>query len=427
MKLTHINIGPSAREGGGTAVAAMRLHQQLRKYQIDSRMLVGYINQSYPQVSQISRPKWLRPFEGLARRVLPSLGFNELHNFSSFFLNHNPTIRHADLLHLHCMHEGYFNTLALPLLTAEKPAVYTMHDIWAFTGHCSMDLGCDRWKRGCGNCPDLSIAPAVRRDTTRLEWRMKQWAYENSRLSIISPSTWMTQQLQQSTLKHLPIYQIPHGVDLNLLQPYDPLFCRAALNIPDHKKVLMFAGSGPRTSFYKGGDLLMKALELLPKSLKNELVLLVMGDVEPSFAKVLDIEICLTGTIEQDSHKAIAYSAADLFLFPSRAESFGLVALESLACMTPVVAFAVGGIPDLVRSEQTGYLAQPENPRDFKQGILELLEDSQLRHRMAQQARRMAVEEFSIELSTQRHLRVYEQILGIRPEIKTQPTPVPQC
>ncbi|HEY9751626.1 MAG TPA: glycosyltransferase [Coleofasciculaceae cyanobacterium] len=415
MKITHLNLGNGYRYGG-TAVATLRLHQALQKVGITSNILCGYLDEKYEKIERLPRPNWVKLFEVLAKPLFKELGLNDLHNFSSFLLRHSPALTKTDLLHLHCIHHGYFNYLALPYLTAEKPAVYTIHDTWAFTGHCSVNYQCDRWKLGCGQCPDLTILPAVKRDNTHLVWQLKQWVYQHSNLSIVSPSNWVTQQLQESILKNFPIYQIPHGIDTDIFRPLDKNYCRSVLDIPPDKKVIMAIGSD---SFLKGSDLLQRAILSLPASLQKDIVLLVMGKEVSFLTQNIDCQIRYVGAVEIDSFKAILYSAADLFLFPTRGETFGLVALESLACRTPVVSFQVGGVPDIVRHGQTGYLAAPETSEELAQGIMQLLDDPDMRQKMGQQGRQMALKEFSIELEAQRYIEVYAKMLNL--QIPEQP------
>lgn len=410
MKVAHLNLGDRYHYGG-TAVATLRLHQTLRKIGVDSNVLCGYVDGKYEKVDRLPRPNWIKLFETLVKPIAKEFGLNDLHNFSSFLFRHSPVFKKNDLLHLHCIHHGYFNYLALPYLTAEKPAVYTIHDIWAFTGHCSVSYQCDRWKIGCGQCPDLTILPAVKRDNTHLEWKLKQWAYQRSNLSIVSPSTWITQQVQESILKDFPIYQIPHGIDIDVFRPLDKNYCRLVLGIPPDKKVLMTIGSD---SFLKGADILQKSIQSLPISLQKDIIFLVMGKEVGFLTQNFNCKVCYVGSVEADRLKAILYSAADLFLFPTRGETFGLVALESLACMTPVVSFRVGGVPDIVRHGQTGYLAAPESSQEFTQGIVQLLEDSNMRREMGQRGRQMALNEFSIELEAQRYIEVYAKILNLQ-------------
>jgi len=117
------------------------------------------------------------------------------------------------------------------------------------------------------------------------------------------------------------------------------------------------------------------------------------------------------GYINSDRLKSVAFSTADLFLFPTRADNSPLVVLESLACGTPVVSFNVGGVPDLVRPGVTGYLAQPEDAQDFFHGILELLKDDNLRESMGKKGRAIVLEEYPLQLQAQRYIELYKQLL----------------
>jgi glycosyltransferase involved in cell wall biosynthesis len=115
--------------------------------------------------------------------------------------------------------------------------------------------------------------------------------------------------------------------------------------------------------------------------------------------------------VSSDHLKAIAYSAADLFIFPTRADNLPLVLQESMACGTPMVSFNIGGVPDLVRPGETGYLAAPEDTTDFRNGIIELLEDSALRHQMAENCRTIALAEYTIEQQADRYIALYQGLL----------------
>jgi glycosyltransferase involved in cell wall biosynthesis len=165
------------------------------------------------------------------------------------------------------------------------------------------------------------------------------------------------------------------------------------------------------SDYRKGVNLLIKALEDMPKSLKSEITIITLGLNGSSVASATNIQTVDLGYISNDRIKAIAYSAADLFVFPTRAENFGLVGLESLACGTPVVAFRVGGVPEQVRPEITGYLAEPEDEKDLRAGILHILEDSSLRAFLSEQCRRIVLEEYDLDLQTKRHIALYSQVL----------------
>lgn len=166
------------------------------------------------------------------------------------------------------------------------------------------------------------------------------------------------------------------------------------------------------SQFWKGGDLLTKALQALPRSLQKELVLILIGDKGSAIAESTDIQTLDLGYVSNDRLKAICYSAAHLFVHPTRVESLGLVLLESMACGTPAVSFDVGGVPDLVRPGLTGYLAQPENAAQLRDGIVQLLEDEPLRRAMGQECRRVVLHEYSLDLVVKRYVTLYHHLLN---------------
>lgn len=405
MKILQIN---TADDFSGGAIAGYRLHQGLLRQGIDSRLLLGVSKTTSSDRTAIIPRK--QQIETLISRITWHLGFNYVNVISTFNIPQHPFYQEADVLNLHNLHGGYFNYLAIPQLTENKPAVFTLHDMWSFTGHCVYSYDCDRWKIGCGKCPYPDSYPGVQRDNTHLEWKLKSWVYSRSNLVIVTLSRWLTELAFQSILNRFPIHHIPNGIDTEAYQPLDPELCRAVLGIQTSKKVLMFGAQNlvdPR----KGGNLLLKALQSLPESLKAETVLLILGDYGTTLASV-GMQTLNLGYVSSDRLKSVAYSAADLFVFPTRADNLPLVLQESMACGTPMVSFKVGGVPDLVRHGITGYLAVPEDAEDLGKGIMQLLEDQNLRDRMSQQCRAIAVEEYSLELQAQRYIQLYAQTLN---------------
>ncbi|BAY74469.1 group 1 glycosyl transferase [Nostoc linckia NIES-25] len=405
MNVLHIN---QSDIGGGAAIAGYRLHQGLLQQGINSKLLVGWVETDSDRVAAVSRKYRL---ENQLSRLTNSLGLNYLNLISTFdILKHNFYIE-ADVINFHNLHTGYFNYLAIPGLTKNKPAIFTLHDMWSFTGHCSYSYDCDRWQKGCGACPYPETYPAIARDNTHLEWKLKNWVYSKSDLSIVTPSQWLTEQVKKSMLSHFSIYHIPYGIDTDAYQPLDTEKCREVLGIPANKKVLMF-GAHLLQESRKGGDLLVKALQNLPEALKSETVLLILGKAGDRFAELVGIPTLKLEYVSSDRLKSIAYSAADLFIFPTRADNLPLVLQESMACGTPMVSFKVGGVPELVRPGITGYLAQLEDTQDFCNGIVELLEDNQLRQQMSENCRAIALQEYTLDLQIQRYLHLYQQVLG---------------
>lgn len=404
MNILHIN---QSDIDGGAAIAGYRLHQGLLSQDIDSRLLVGTVKTSSQSVNAIPRnPRRENQISRFTRR----LGLNYINYINTFDIPKHTFYKNADILNFHNLHSGCFNYLAIPSLTENKPAVFTLHDMWSFTGHCAYSYDCERWKIGCGNCPYPNTYPAISRDNTRLEWKLKNWVYSRSNLTVVTISQWITEQVKQSMLNRFPIHHIPNGIDTLAYQPLDPEQCRSLLDIPTGKKVLMF-GSDSLKDPRKGGDLLLKALQSLPVSLKAETVLLTIGHGGEAIAEAAGMQTLNLGYVSNDRLKSMAYSAADLFIFPTRADNLPLVLQESMACGTPMVSFKIGGVPDLVRPGVTGYLAAPEDAEDFCNGIVQLMEDPNLRVHMSQQCRAIALEEYPLELQAKRYIDLYRQLV----------------
>jgi glycosyltransferase involved in cell wall biosynthesis len=412
VKVLQVHYSDNPSRAGGGIVAMLRLHSGLKRANIDSKILCKVKSPELCDSEAIPTSSSAERMESFLKRFTVRFGLNDVHCMSTYRINRLKVFAEADIINFHGLQGGYLNFLALPRLTSEKPGMLTLHDMWPFTGHCAVNYGCVRWRTGCGHCPHPEATPPIERDATRLEWKLKKWVYSRSNLGVITLSTCRTEEVKQSMLNRFPIFQIPNGIDIHTYQPLDRGKCRDILEIPRHKKVLMFAAA-KLYQFNKGGDLLLKALADLPVTLKRETVLLTLGDRAEGIAAAAEIPSINLGYVANDRLKAVAYSAADLFVFPTRAESLPLVLQESMACGTPMVSFKVGGVPDVVRPGLTGYLAEPENARDFCKAIVQLLEDEELRRRMGQTCRSIAVEEYSLDLQVQRYIKAYQELIKI--------------
>lgn len=406
MRVLQIH-GRDLPQGFGAAVSTYRLHLALRASGVESKILCYRRGLD----SSVEIPRLPR-LERLIGHVTLRLGLNDLHCVGAFKVKELPAYREADVLNFHGIHGQFFSYLALPFLTKSKPAVFTVRDMWPLTGHCAVSYDCERWKTGCGNCPYPSAPPALpaKRDSTHMEWKLKSWAYRQSKLTVVTLSRRMTEQARQSMLGHFPIHHIPNGVDTEAYHPLDPVLCRTALGIAAEKKVLMF-GAGYLNRQHKGSDLLARALRALPPALKSEIVLILLGDGGDELASTFDVPVLPLGFVGGQRIKTLAYSAADLFVLPTRGEGLPNVLLESLACGTPMVSFDVGGVPDLVRPGITGYLARPEDALDLERGIRQLLENAPLRRAMSQQCRAIACAEYSAKLEVQKYIELYRSLL----------------
>lgn len=405
MKVLQINLSDTS---GGAAIAGYRLHNILRNLGIDSKLLVHLKITQDINVIQMDQHLYLkRVFDRISRGI----GLQYLNILNTWQIKQLSCYQDVNIINFHNLHGGYFNYLALPQLTMNIPSVYTLHDMWSFTGHCAYSFECDRWQLGCGKCPNLSTYPSIKTDNTQLEWKLKKWVYQKSNLTIVTPSQWLKKQVEKSILKDKDSYCIPNGIPTDIFRPLDAQLCRTALNLPQDKYIIACAAQN-LNDFRKGSDLLLEALTKIPPSLKKELKLLTFGHLSKVFIKQIDIEIISLGYVESDRLKTIFYSASDLFICPTRADNLPLVLQESMACGTPMVSFDVGGVPELVRPNLTGYLAKVNDPQDLCDGIIKLLKDKPLREQMSQNCRDIAITEYSMALQCERYIQLYNEIIS---------------
>jgi glycosyltransferase involved in cell wall biosynthesis len=388
---------------GGAQIQMNRLRAGLIARGVDAR-LMRREGSNPDSVAMPYHPRVERCVGAITRRA----GLNDVHLLSSFGVARLPAVRNADVLDLHCLHSGTFSYLALPSLCAVRPVVFTFHDMWPITGHCHASLECGRWKTGCGNCPHLDVDPPIRRDGTSWEWKLKQRSYARAKFTIVTPSLWLAKRVGESMLADREVHHIPHGVDTGVFRALEKTRCREMLGIPGGKSVLLCAMEYMSRPL-KGADLLVKALNCLPEDVRKNSVLLMFGKTHPSMTKEIRMEHIDLGYIAADALKAVAYSAADLLINPSRAESFGLVALEAMACGTPVMAFRVGGIPEQVRPGETGDLAEPEDAAGLAAAVARWVMDPVGLQRLGQRCRSVVETEYSLDLQVRRSIGIYQK------------------
>lgn len=272
-----------------------------------------------------------------------------------------------DVIHLHNLHAGF---LHLPMLMDyvrknDVPLVWTLHDCWTFTGGCAhFDYqNCQKWKTGCHHCPLLHAYPSSKLDLTRSVWKKKKKMFEGIKnLTIVTPSNWLASLVKESYLGNYPVRVIQNGIDLNVFHPRPSGF-RKKYDL-ENKKILL--GVASPWSNKKGLDVFAALAKRLPQNYKIVLV----GTSENTEAQLPDEVIAIRRTNDQIELAEI-YSAADVFVNPTREDTFPTVNIEALACGTPVVTFAVGGSPEIL-DETCGTVVERDDVDHLKQQILRI-------------------------------------------------------
>jgi glycosyltransferase involved in cell wall biosynthesis len=412
MKVMTLNTSDSA---GGAAKAAYRLHRALRARGVDSRMLVQHkASRDDTVIGPVGslRAAWsqLRPtLDSVAVRAYRRRSrtpFNVSLLPSPALMEHIRAQR-PDIVHLHWICGGFLPIEALARIRA--PIVWTLHDMWAFTGGCHYDQRCGRFRAGCGRCPVLgSNTPD---DLSAWVFRRKQKAFGAlRRLTAVGLSRWMAECARSSRLLGpVPTVHLPNAIDTDRYRPMDRLESRRRLGLPPDGRLILFTAARPTWDPRKGWHHLLQALKELPP-VGHRLVL--AGGRNPPSIQAPPIPIHHAGEIRAEADLAALYSACDLTVVPSVQENLSNVLMESLACGTPVVAFDIGGNRDLVDHTVNGYLARPFEPQDLAHGMMWILENDSRATELSRQARSTVESRFGADRVAEQYIRLYEQALS---------------
>ena len=441
-ELAILQVSTSDR-GGGAERVAWNLFQAYRQHGLPSWLAVGYKRSDDPDILLVPngdyRSRWARAWLAIGSMLSPLVGrvrgagrlrswlhlvgrprglLEILHGHEDFDfpgtwqLIDLPPER-PDIVHCHNLHGSYFDLRALPWLSQQFPTILTLHDAWLLSGHCAHSFDCERWKIGCGACPNLAIYPAIRRDATAYNWQRKRDIYAKSHLYIATPSRWLMRKVEQSVLAPAIVEArvIPNGVDLTIFYPGDRREARAMLVIPQDAKMLLFVGHATWSNPWRDYAILEAAVKRVAERLPDERVILVCLGEERRPERVGRAEVQFIGYQKDPATVARFYQAADIYLHASKADTFPNTVLEALACGTPVVATAVGGVPEQMKDGATGFLVPPGDAEAMVKAIITLLTDDALRMRLARSAAEDAQRRFSVNRQVDDYTGWYREIL----------------
>ncbi|MEA5071059.1 MAG: glycosyltransferase [Petrimonas sp.] len=408
MNILHINYTDLI----GSRFNGYYMQQALEGTEYDVNMAVWRKEGSNPKVFQIP------PSNKLHRQIINSfmflgarLGLDRLIGLGGYFMTKYDFFKQADIIHIHIIHNfSNLSILSLPRISKLKPTVWTIHDPWALTGGCEHSFDCNRWLNGCNpKCPYPRSKSLFMRYMPFVHWRIKKKVFKNSNLSLIVASEWMENKISKSPLlNRFTINRIPFGIDLDLFSPKSKKDCIEKLNIPDNHKVIAFRNSGLKNDKFKGLSWLLKALEIY-EPLEQTTILMLEND---KGFEILEnkYHVIKTGWID-GTNLAMVLSAADIFLMPSIQESFGMMAVEAMACGTPVIVCADTALPSVIQAPNGGISVSQKDEIAIANAIKLLMEDDALREKLSKQARQIAVENYSFKQYVRKHIELYEKII----------------
>ena len=417
--------------GGGAEKIARDLVQGYQKGGHESWLAVGFPDAGAQRSLALSRDRHLQPrnpaappplpFEDRKRTLLQ--GREDMYYPASWDLfDLVPAV--PDILHCHNLHGDYFDLRALPWLSRQAPTVLTLHDRWLLAGNCAHPLGCERWRTGCGDCPDTTIYPGIPADGTAANWRMKRDIFRTSRLHIAAPCRWLMDKVDESILAAGAVERrvIRQGVDTTVFAPGDKRAERALLGLPANALILLFCANGLRNNRWKDFQGLRQTLERLSERFKDRSLRLIgLGEDAPP-ERVGTAEVIFVPFQKDPAVVARYYRAADLYVHMAQAETYPNTVMEALCCGTPVVATAVGGIAEQVDSAvpyeghaagadtATGILVPPGSVDRMVEGAAALLSDPALRERLARNAAATGRQRFDMDETVRTYLDWFADI-----------------
>lgn len=314
----------------------------------------------------------------------------------------------ADVIHLHWVNAGYLSIGEIGKLP--RPIVWTFHDMWPLTGGCHYDSGCGSFVTGCGGCKALGSLNSHDLSCSLFKKKLRMW--KEQQVTVVAPSHWLANCAGLSPVfQNSRIEVIPNGLDLKVFRPVDKKVARELLGVPLDEPLILFGAIGATSDKRKGFSLLQKALQVFCGKFSATEVSILLFGVNDGGHSDFEMKTYYLGYLYDDISLVLAYSAADVMVVPSYQEAFGQTASESLACGTPVVAFDVTGLKDIVDHKVCGYLAEPYNPEDLATGIEWVLAKTARGKHLSQMARKRAEQEFDIEKVAD-HRQVYQSVLS---------------
>lgn len=420
LKIVHLCM----QDFGGAGKAAYRLHKGLLSIGMDSTMVVLNKKSGDPSVKVLPEddsartvacsapdthhsPVWTKQAQRwhslLAQYPKRPAGLEMFTDArSDLRLDRVQEIQEADIINLHWV-GGVLDYPNLPAMLGNKPVVWTLHDMNPFTGGCHYAAGCQKYKTGCGACPQLGSDQDA--DLSQSVWKQKQDAYKSLNIQVVTPSQWLGGCARESALfSRFPVEVIPYGFPLDRFKPYPNVKIQ---NIPESAKIVLF-GADSLGNQRKGFAYLLEALKKLSEKSRHQYYLMTFGSLPQGLKIPSNYPVLNAGQVGDENQLAAIYSAAHVFVLPSLEDNLPNTVVEALACGTPVVGFDIGGIPDMVVHQETGFLAKPRDINSLVDGIEWVLSAHDRGVDFSSKCRERAVNHYALEIQAKAYQQLYK-------------------
>lgn len=394
----------------GGRFSCFNLADEFEQRGVDATYAVWDMTSKNPRVEKMLDYPGSRPLTRALHRLETEMSMHAVLPIHSHALPMHRSFQQADIVHYHIIHDGYFSLLSLPHLSHLKPSVWTWHDPWPMTGHCIYPMSCDRWKSGCGACPDLNLHFPMATDKTLEAAAMKKRVLKQSNIDVVLASKFMMSMAQQSFVgSEARLHHIPFGVDLNLYRERNRQFLRRKFGIPDENVVVCLRSF---SSTFKGLEHTIGALDML----QTKVPISILGFQEYGhFNQFMGrYQIIELGWVDEDELMVDALSVADIFAMPSKAEAFGMMAVEAMACSKPVVVFEGTSLPEVVFAPDPGVAVPMGDTGALAEAFRRLIENPEERLQRGRASRKIAEDHYEIGTYTNRLVDLYRSVIERR-------------
>lgn len=417
MRVLIIN---TSERMGGAAIAANRLMDALRNNGIQAKMLVRDKQTERATVIGLRKTLW-KIWQFIWERIViwQANRFKQHNLFEVDIANTGtnilslPEFIQADVIHLHWINQGMLSLTDIRrIIESGKPIVWTMHDMWPFTGICHYAGECKKYHSQCEQCPVLY--KGGKKDLSYRTFLKKEKMFEGSRIHFVACSRWLESMAKRSRLiGDQFITNIPNAINSNLFKPRDKQAIREKYHLPADKRLLLF-GSMKTTDKRKGIDYLVEACRILSKEQPDfckQLGVVILGKQSELYQSLFPFPIYAMDYVHDEKDLADIYNSVDLYVTPSLQDNLPNTIMEAMACGIPCVGFNVGGIPEMIDHLHNGYVANYRSAEDFANGIHWALSESEYQS-LSEEARRKVISSYSESAVAKRYIDVYNKITG---------------
>jgi len=399
VSLKVLHLSTTGADGGGAGRAAAALDAAMKQQGVDSRLQTAS-GIRFHLAQRADRQLWRLQRSRIKTWRSPA----RFGSLSASQINASD----ADVLNLHWVTNGYLSIEEIGRIT--KPIVWSLYDMWAFCGteHYGVDSPDARWRTGYTAHNRPRDESGI--DIDKHAWERKKRHWHSA--PVVAASTWLTQAARSSALMgEWPVTTVPHVIDTDAFAPIARHEARRRLGLNPKTPLILFLSSAGIGDARKGFNLLEQSLPAVKAEIPDVAVLAV-GPPTPEQTHGGGVPILWFGTTKDNEQLRDLYCAADVTAVPSREDNMPLTAMEAQTCGRPVVAFRIGGLPDIVEHNVTGYLAQPGEVDALASGLIHAIEESQNHDLWGASARERAVSTWSVPVVASKYLDVYEQALS---------------